>query len=235
MAVRRGKKATTADVWRRARVINSEELVRLVLLETRQLQAHIAAVLAADPRGAVLGAEAADSDPALAAQLVTHHLAAQRNKRCLLAYHHSRLGHLRAKLWQKGGSLALVFDDAIEEGRPEGASGGARDGAVERGTLRSRMSADEVTWLKRYAQLVTAYKSDFLDVVDVAAPLQRSADKADVGPIKELMVSVMALRDARDVQTERGSINLRKGERMRVQRSEVEPLIVRGWLGVLDD
>jgi len=204
-------------------IFYSDEMVRLVLLETRQLQAHITTLLES-------GVSDAESDPALAAQLVTHHLCAQRNKRCLLAYHESRLQFLRQALWNNSGSLTLTLNQTMES--PSKMIGHAEE---QHSTLRSRLSSTELDYLKKYSQLTLDYKSEFLDIVDVASSLCRSGHSDDVGPIKELMVSVVASVDAKDVQTERGSINLRRGERMRVLRSEVEPLIVRGWVTVVDE
>lgn len=198
----------------------SDEMVRLVLLETRQLQAHIASLLA--------GAPDAEPDPALAAQLVTHHLCAQRNKRCLLAYHHSRLYFLRQVLWNNAGSLTLTLNQTLQ--LPNNMTSGEA-----RSSLRSRLSSTELDYVREYSELLVEYKSEFLDIVDVASSLRRSGHRDDVGPIKQLLVSVVANVDAKDVQTERGSINLRRGERMRVLRSEVEALIVRDWVAVVDE
>jgi len=198
-------------------------MVRLVLLETRQLQSHIASLLA-------MGVNDAESDPALAAQLVTHHLCAQRNKRCLLAYHHSRLYFLRQSLWNNAGSLTLTLNQTLET-----PSKMISSDLEQKTTLRSRLSSTELDYLKKYSELTLEYKSEFLDIVDIASSLRRSGHRDDVGPIKELMVSVVANVDAKDVQTERGSINLRRGERMRVLRSEVEALIVREWVAVVED
>lgn len=209
------------------KLCHSDEAVRLVLLETRQLQGHLSNLLAS-------GISEAESDPALAAQLVTHHLCAQRNKRCLLAYHHSRLKFLRQALWENAGSLSLTLDQTMESVNKMISESSSGD-LEEQSTLRSRLSSTEIDYLKKYSELVLKYKSEFLDIVDVASSLCRSGHRDDVGPIKELMVSVVATVDAKDVQTERGSIHLRRGERMRVLRSEVEPLILRGWFSVMDD
>lgn len=232
-----------------------------MLLETRQLQTHIAGLLEAG------GVHAAESDPALAAQLVTHHAAAQRNKRCLLAYHHTRMLHLQRLLWAKGGGLDLTLHTGLDAPsrlaalatRPEGPamgpsgveSAGAGAGAGEQSgsrdaaaaaastptttTLRSRLSPAELDFVRHYAALNLAYKSEYLDVLDVAGVLQRSADPHDVGPPRALMVSIEARLNAKDVQTERGSINLRRGERMRVLRTEIEGLLVRGWVRIVDE
>jgi GINS complex subunit 1 len=200
-------------------------MVRLVLLETRQLQSHIASLLSTSITDA-------ESDPGLAAQLVTHHLCAQRNKRCLLAYHHSRLYFLRQALWNNAGSLTLTLNQVMETGH----SKMTRNSEVEqKTTLKSRLSSNEMDYLKNYSQLTLEYKSEFLDIVDIASSLRRSGQRDDVGPIKELMVTVVANVDAKDVQTERGSINLRRGERMRVLRSEVDALITRDWVTVVEE
>jgi GINS complex subunit 1 len=197
-------------------------VVRLVLLETRQLQSHITSLLAS-------GAADTEPDPALAAQLVTHHLCAQRNKRCLLAYHHSRLYFLRQALWNSAGSLTLALNQAMDTPSKMVSN------MEQKTTLRSRLSSTELDYIKQYSELTLEYKSEFLDIVDVASSLRRSGHRDDVGPIKELMVSVVANVDAKDVQTEKGSLNLRRGERMRVLRSEVEALIVRDWVAVVED
>lgn len=117
-------------------------------------------------------------------------------------------------------------------------------------SLRSRISPSELSWMKSYSNLITEYKVDLLDVLDLTAPLSASSNPKtnrnqngtgnenegfDFGPPTELMVTVLATRDAKDVQTERGGLNLRKGERMRVRREEVQALITRGWLRVVDE
>ncbi len=191
----------------------SDELVRLVLLETRQLRNVVLALVSEWPRGAA----EADTNPALAMQLLTHHLSALRNKRCLLAYHKWRMDWLQRRLWAAGGTLDLVLDD--DQGA--GAQG-----------LRSKLSPSELSHLRSYAALVTDYKVVYLDVTDVCASL--SSDPAGPGPPKELMVTVVAQVDAKEVMTEAGVLNLRRGERMRVRRTEIEPLLLRGWLAVIE-
>lgn len=193
-----------------------------MILETRQIQTHLSNLLQA-------GMEAAERDPGLAAQLVIHHAAAQRNKRCLLAYQNVRMTFLRSLLWKRGGSLDLTLNHILDS------PARLLTHEADKGTVRSRLSPTELSFVRQYADLIQAYKTEYLDIVDVAASLQKSSDDDDVGPIRELMVSVVAHVDAKDVQTERGSITLRRGERMRVLRSEVDSLIVRGWLSVLDD
>lgn len=202
----------------------NDELVRLVMLETRQLQTHLSELV--QKAG---GVQTAESDQGLAGQLVTHHAAAQRNKRCLLAYHHVRLQYLQSILWLKGGSLDLTLNHSIESNVRLMAH------ESDKITLKSRCSMAELTFIRHYAELNRAYKSEYLDVIDISANLSRSAKIDDIGPMKELMVSIVSHVDAKDVQTERGSINLRTGERIRILRSEVDALIMRGWVSVLDE
>ncbi|PWN46757.1 hypothetical protein IE53DRAFT_391085, partial [Violaceomyces palustris] len=191
-----------------------DEQVRLTLLETRQLESHVEKLLSTTEEGL----EKAPKE--LAAQLVTHHLAAQRNKRCLLAYHSQRIDMVQRKLWSKGGSIGILLDseEVLTEGGGEGEE-------------RSKLNPNEMEHLKNYSQLLTAYKSEFLDLFDITSRL----DPNSTGPPTQLMVTVIAKREANHVQTESGSLNLRKGERLRVQRSEVESLILRDWVEVVED
>ncbi|CAO1616542.1 unnamed protein product [Parajaminaea phylloscopi] len=255
----------------------NDSLVRLILLETRQLSQSLSSILATLPPG-LDPTLAAEKDLALGAQLLTLHHAVQRNKRCLLAYHEHRANWLKRKLWEKGGGLALMLEEKDNTASAVGSSSSSTDAdrssaasaTLSSSELRSRLSPHEINWLRSYADLVTAYKAEFLDIVDVAGPLtSRSASGAGggqrqtaggagsssgpsssgtetsgrgggasscwYGPPLELMVTVVATRDARDVMTEMGTLNLRRGERMRVKRQEVEGLIVRGWLDVVDD
>ena len=54
-------------------------------------------------------------------------------------------------------------------------------------------------------------------------------------PPEDLLVTVVATRDARSVETERGTMHLRAGERLRVRRDEVEALLIRGWLRMVEE
>lgn len=158
---------------------------------------------------------------------------------------------LKSRLWHRGGSIGLVLEerDSLSGNRSTGDEKSANSM-----DLRSKLSPNELKWLREYSSLVTAYKSEYLDVLDVAQPLSLSSasskrggqtstdgtqsisteESYDFKPPDELMVTVIATRDARDVMTEMGTLNLRRGERMRVRRTEVEGLIVRGWLNVVE-
>ncbi|WFD31972.1 DNA replication protein psf1 [Malassezia sp. CBS 17886] len=250
------------------RQYNAEQ-VRQVLAETRQIHNHLA--LLADRARAqqpaddmpLSGASAGDArgDPAVAAQLVSYHLQAYRNKRCLLAYHKQRLDWLKQRVWDKAGALALVLEDDT-------------GGTAEPVSLRALLGPAELEWLRKYTALLAMYKDTFLDVLDVSLPLASGAhsaatDRAEhivstkrardalqgepasfgasavtayeahvppnsIRAPDDLMVTVLVLRDARDVELERGTMQLRAGERLHVRRDEVEGLLLRGWLRVLE-
>lgn len=185
----------------------AQQLILAICLETRQLGAAIAA--ATENHGAFLS-----QDRALVCALTVQHLAARRNKRCLLAYLHSRVGGIKERWWDAGGALAHLLAPA---------SGTPANSDIDSPDLRSALSPQELDFIRGYNNLVLDYKSDFLDVLDLAAPIDR--------PPGELMVDVRVVRDAGEVILEGGErVEFRKGERFRLERSQVERLIVQGFL-----
>ncbi|KAE8216271.1 hypothetical protein CF327_g586 [Tilletia walkeri] len=253
-----------------------DETVRLVLLETRQLQAQVDDILA-NYDGDVLRAE---EDPATAVQLLTFHLTSQRNKRCLLAYHHHRTEALKSLLWDCGGAINLVLDGDVPErsggGGPQG--DGNRQSSNSTSGVRNRLSPAELSWLRAYASLVTAYKSEYLDTLDLTSSLASGtahylgaavllteddgasgggaggsdalpgagalansisalaqAQSFNIGPPTDLFVTVVAQRDARNVLLDSGDVlNLQRGHTARLRRTDIEGLILRGWLTVIE-
>jgi GINS complex subunit 1 len=182
-------------------------LILSICLETRQLGAAIAA--ATEAHGASLS-----QDRALVCALTVQHLAARRNKRCLLAYLHSRVGGIKERWWDAGGALAYLLS-------PAASANVSAD--VDAPDLRSALSPQELDFMRGYNSLVLDYKSDFLDVLDLAAPIDK--------PPGELMVDVRVIRDAGEVVLEGGErVEFRKGERFRLERSQVGRLIVQGFL-----
>lgn len=180
-------------------------LVLAICLETRQLAAAIKT--ATESHGASLS-----QDRGLVCALTVQHLAARRNKRCLLAYLATRVGGVKDRWWDAGGALAHLLS-SVEK---VSADADAPD-------LRSALSPQELDFLRGYNSLVLDYKSDFLDVLDIAAPISR--------PPGELMVDVRVLKDAGDVVLDGGErVEFRKGERFRLERVQVERLIVQGFL-----
>ncbi|WVF67607.1 hypothetical protein IAT40_002365 [Kwoniella sp. CBS 6097] len=211
-------------------------LILAIALETRQLGTSITS--AAETHGQV----SLSQDRALVCNLTVQHLAARRNKRCLLAYLSTRVGGIKERWWDAGGGLAYLLSPSNNTGnalQPNTTSGSGSNTAGAGGgnsntnaaanpesdsqDLRSNLSPQELDFLRGYNSLLLDYKSDFLDVLDLTASIDR--------PPGELMVDVRVIRDAGEVVLDGGErIDFRKGERFRLARSGVERLIVQGYL-----
>jgi GINS complex subunit 1 len=125
----------------------------------------------------------------------------ERDKRCLLAYHHYRFGLLKDLYWNVGGALPLIIND-IE--------------------IRGKLSPHEVDFMREYSKMVGDWRSGLLDVVDLAM----GCDK----PPKDVNVHVIVRRECGVVNTELGEIDFQKGQRYLVRRSDIEHLILQGYL-----
>lgn len=148
--------------------------------------------------------------------LTVQHLSARRNKRCLLAYLAIRVGGIKERWWDAGGGLAYLLSTPATTSSTTGGDGDTPD-------LRSALSPQELDFLRGYNNLLLDYKSDFLDVLDLSAGIDK--------PPGEFMVDVRVVKDAGEVVLEGGErIDFRKGERFRLARSQVERLIVQGFL-----
>lgn len=187
-------------------------LILSICLETRQLGTSITA--AASTHGQI----SLSQDRSLVCNLTVQHLAARRNKRCLLAYLQTRVGGIKERWWDAGGGLAYLLST-----NPQSSTGGGVNADADAPDLRSALSPQELDFLKGYNSLMLDYKSEFLDVLDLTAGIER--------PPGELMVDVRVVRDAGEVVLEGGErVDFRKGERFRLERSQVERLIVQGFL-----
>jgi len=181
----------------------AQNLILSIALETRQLGTSI--TTAAETHGQV----SLSQDRSLVCNLTVQHLAARRNKRCLLAYLHTRVGGIKERYWDAGGSLAHLLSTPTND--------------AEAPDLRSALSPQELDFLRGYNNLVLDYKSDFLDVLDLTGGIEK--------PPGELMVDVRVVKDAGEVVLEGGErVDFRKGERFRLARSAVERLIIQGYL-----
>ncbi|CED85308.1 Predicted alpha-helical protein, potentially involved in replication/repair [Phaffia rhodozyma] len=175
-------------------------LVRQICLETRLLHEEIRR------SASVSASTSSQSTPlsqnrGLICALTVQHLSTRRNKRCLLAYHKHRLDRLSCAYWQSGGALAHVLNDS---------------------DTRSKLSPQEVDFLRAYNDLVLDYKSDFIDLLDLSAGVER--------PPKGLYVTVKVVKDCGTVYTERGAIDFQKGHRFLVRKGDVDRLISQGYL-----
>ncbi|KAG8936689.1 DNA replication protein psf1 [Tulasnella sp. 419] len=172
----------------------NDEVVRSVQREIRMLQDDLEAVMARN--SSVL-------TPSQAVLCVStfYHIAIRRNKRCLLAYHQHRIDQLKHLYWSYGCALPPILND------PE---------------LRSLLAPQEIDFLKEYNEAVMDYRSDFIDVVDVAGSIMT--------PPKDLDVVVEVLKECGTIYTESGTFDFKKGQRYCLRRANIEHLIVQGYL-----
>lgn len=238
---------------------HNDPLVRQVCYETRELGNALNAVanewsqaqgnLPSDP------SQQAQLQEELLCKIMVRQLSANRNKRCLLAYHAQRLDLLKDMYWNEaGGALAHLLNTKMTgRGRAkakEAGQGGAvmvvteeedeaegleqtEDRTVNKNgnsappvvdDVRSRLSPQETDFLRGYNDLILDYKSEFLDVLDMASSVHRPPT------IDDLYVDVRVVRDCGTVYTEMGQIEFRKGQRYLVRRSDIERLIIQGYL-----
>lgn len=171
----------------------NDEMVRSIVREMRSLETDLDAAVQ----------ENIDHEPppGVVTEVQIYHTAAQHDKRCLLSYLADRTDRLKSTYWASGGALPFVLNDA---------------------NMRQNMSPQEVDFLRGYNALIMDYRSDVLDVLDVAASLK--------SPPKDLNVEVHVIRDCGTIHTEQGSIDFRKGRRFMVRRADIEHLIVQGYL-----
>ncbi|WPG99608.1 GINS complex, Psf1 component [Acrodontium crateriforme] len=148
-------------------------------------------------------------DPSTACALLVNHLSMRRNKRCLLAYHRTRTDKLEQMCW--AGVDVSNLSQTTNNGQPSG-----RNSA---GPVNS-LSAEEEQYVHQYNDLLAAYKGRWTDV-DLTGSLE---------PPKDIFIDVRVLKDAGEIQTEYGSINLTKNSQFYVRQADVERLIQQGYL-----
>ncbi|WWC90470.1 DNA replication complex GINS protein PSF1 [Kwoniella dendrophila CBS 6074] len=201
-------------------------LILSICLETRQLGQSITS--AAETHGQV----SLSQDRSLVCNLTVQHLAARRNKRCLLAYLLNRVGGIKERWWDAGGGLAYLLsnhgNNSIGGGGGESSKIPSNESHInldnDNNDLRSNLSPQELDFLREYNNLLLDYKSDFLDVLDLTSSI-------DKPPSLDLMIDVRVLKDAGEVFLEGGEkINFKKGQRFRLNKSSIERLIVQGFL-----
>lgn len=139
-------------------------------------------------------------DPSKISQVMLYHLAIKRNKRVLFAYHRQRINKLKEIYWDVG----LQSDHQRE--------------------IATSLGTTEHKFLEDYIELVNTYKQAFLDL-DLGGNGGVGLD-----PPKDLFIEVRVLRDAGEISTEYGILNLVKGNQLHVRRTDVESLIRAGYL-----
>ena len=111
----------------------------------------------------------------------------RRNKRCLLAYHRVRVDKLEEMCWN--GTDVLEQQGAVQ--------GDGRNGVgMMEGAGTSSLSPEEEEYVRRYGDLLAAYKGQWTDI-DLTGSLE---------PPKDLFVDVRVLKDAGEIQTEYGYV-----------------------------
>ncbi|CAI7644747.1 unnamed protein product [Penicillium manginii] len=180
------------------------EIVRAVTREVRDLDRDVARLL--DPFD---GAFNPSADPAVACALLVDHLCMRRNKRCLLAYHRVRTEKLEELCWNGVDILEQQQPSESEErGQMQGTGG------------HSSLSPEEEEYFRQYGDMLAAYKGQWTDV-DLTGTLE---------PPRDLFIDVRVLKDAGEIQTEYGVINLTKNSQLYVRQGDVERLIAQGFL-----
>ncbi|KAF6766900.1 GINS complex, subunit Psf1 [Kalmanozyma brasiliensis GHG001] len=189
----------------------NDDLIRLLVLETKQLHAHLTSLLTtlSDPH-------LAPSEVAgLQSQLLMLHLIVGYNRRALLLYHNTRLDLVCSHL-ARHSSLAILL--AREPG------------------LRTSLSPAEQDSLRRYAELLQRGKMAYLDLSPGLRLDVLDGQVAESVPT-ELLVTVKVERDLKDVWLSSNQVaptTLRKDQTVTIARSDVRGLIGRGWVSVVD-
>ncbi len=176
----------------------NDALVRQLCREIRALDPHLVAFYDSIRD---VDLDVNPVDPARLSAITMVQAMIERDKRCLLAYHNFRVDLLKGLYWSNGGALPLILNDA---------------------EIRSKLAPHEVDFLREYSKSIGEWRSEVLDVVDLAMGVDR--------PPKDINVAVVVTRECGLVSTESGEIDFRKGHRYLVRKSEVEHLILQGYL-----
>ncbi|CAG8982803.1 hypothetical protein HYALB_00001084 [Hymenoscyphus albidus] len=186
------------------------ELIRSVTREVRDLDKDVTSILHSNN-----GSIDPSQDPATACTLLVDHLCMRRNKRCLLAYHRTRTEKLEEMVWE---GVDVVDLAQHRDGDGGGRGNGGQEGMGE-GNSNS-LSPEEEEYVRLYGDLLAAYKGRWTDV-DLTGSLE---------PPRDLFIDVRVLKDAGEIQTEYGTINLTKNSQFYVRQGDVERLIAQGYL-----
>ncbi|CAO3676577.1 unnamed protein product [Umbelopsis vinacea] len=92
------------------------------------------------------------------------------------------------------------------------------------GENRVALSGPEIDFAKEYTELIASYKQNFMEI-DLGGNGGIGLD-----PPEDLFIEVRVLKDAGEVQTEYGVLNLKRGSQFYVRRTDVESLIRSGYL-----
>ncbi|KAE8354082.1 PSF1 domain protein [Aspergillus coremiiformis] len=185
------------------------ELVRSVAREVRDLDRSVNHLLTP-----FAGSFDPSQQPAIACTLLVDHLCMRRNKRCLLAYHRVRTEKLEELCWTGVDVLEQQLPPAADD-----SSSGSHVASSQSGN-HSSLSPEEEEYFRQYSDMLAAYKGQWTDV-DLTGALE---------PPKDLFIDVRVLKDAGEIQTEYGVLNLTKNSQLYVRQGDVERLIAQGFL-----
>jgi len=211
--------------------------VRSVAREVRDLDKDVAHHLAPFEHNNGGGGSTSSSfnpseHPAIACALLVDHLCMRRNKRCLLAYHRVRAEKLEEMCWkgidvleqQQPTTNAAAGITAAGNGEAVSGAGTAAVGVDDNNTTtassQNSLSPEEEEYFRLYSEMLAGYKGQWTDI-DLTGSLE---------PPKDLFIDVRVLKDAGEIQTEYGAINLTKNSQFYVRQGDVERLIAQGYL-----
>jgi GINS complex subunit 1 len=130
-----------------------------------------------------------------------------------------RAEKVQEKVWQGVDVLGESAGNASVGGG--GAAGDDHDTTMQGETQgEGSLSPEEGEYVRGYAELLAAYKGRWTDI-DLTGSLE---------PPRDLFVDVRVLKDAGEIQTEYGAINLTKNSQFYVRQGDVERLIAQGYL-----
>ncbi len=173
-----------------------------------------------------------EADENLIQSVLVRHATMERIKRCLMAYHHARLAHIKELRWQYGAAIPkglIIFFFRLLAEHP---NSHVCHLLLE---IRKNLSEDEITWFAAYCQSLAAFMG-----AGSCASDGGGAGGIDITqslrPPKSLVLEVRCVRDYGEFETENGCIlNLTKGSQHLMMRSECESLILQGFLEQVND
>ncbi|OAG37227.1 hypothetical protein AYO21_08526 [Fonsecaea monophora] len=209
------------------------ELVRSVVREVRDLDRDVMRILEPfttteydeDGNPSSQSTFTPAEHPATACALLVDHLSMRRDKRCLLAYHRVRAEKLEGMVWE-GQDLEVGTGHEAGGGNASNAAANAREdntaaaAAASAAGTHNALSPEESSYFHAYGDLLSQYKGQWTDI-DLTGSLE---------PPRDLFIDVRVLRDAGEIQTEYGAINLTKNSQFFVRQADVERLIQGGFL-----
>ena len=163
-------------------------MVRAVTREVRELDKDVSNIL--QPFAGTFDPAA---EPATACALLVDHMCMRRNKRCLLAYHRVRSDKLEEMCW--------AGQDVLEQTQRDSTSasnGGTSANLAGESGNTSSLSPEEEEYVRQYSDLLAAYKGQWTDI-DLTGSLE---------PPRDLFIDVRVLKDAGEIQTEYGLVDM---------------------------